>query len=150
MQVDIKILDERLGTLFPLPRYESAAAAGMDLRALLPEDTTIKAGASLLVPTGFAMHIKAPGVCAMVLPRSGLGFKHGIVLGNLIGLIDADYQGQLFVPLWNRSSEDFVLKVGERMAQLIFVPIIRAEFHEVEEFTASQRAGGGFGSTGSA
>ncbi len=148
MQVEIKILDERLGTLFPLPRYESAAAAGMDLRALLPADTVIRAGQSLLVPTGFAMHIKDPNVCAVVLPRSGLGFKHGIVLGNLTGLIDADYQGQLFVPLWNRSSEDFTLKVGERMAQLIFVPIIRVEFTQVEEFAASERAAGGFGSTG--
>lgn len=148
MQIDLKIIDQRLGRDFPLPRYESAAAAGMDLRAMLTEDTVIKAGQSMLIPTGFAMHIKAPAVCAVVLPRSGLGFKHGIVLGNLTGLIDADYQGQLFVPLWNRSSEDFVLHPGERMAQLVFLPIVRADFKVVEDFEESERAQGGFGSTG--
>lgn len=148
MQIDLKIIDQRLGRDFPLPRYESAAAAGMDLRAMLTEDTVIKAGQSILIPTGFAMHIKDPTVCAVVLPRSGLGFKHGIVLGNLTGLIDADYQGQLFVPLWNRSSEDFVLHPGERMAQLVFLPIVRADFKVVEDFEESERAQGGFGSTG--
>lgn len=148
MQISLKIIDERLGRDFPLPRYESAAAAGMDLRAMLTEDTVIKAGQSMLIPTGFAMHIKDPSVCAVVLPRSGLGFKHGIVLGNLTGLIDADYQGQLFVPLWNRSSEDFVLHPGERMAQLVFLPIVRADFKVVDDFEESERAQGGFGSTG--
>lgn len=148
MQIDLKIIDQRLGRDFPLPRYESAAAAGMDLRAMLTEDTVIQAGQSMLIPTGFAMHIKDPTVCAVVLPRSGLGFKHGIVLGNLTGLIDADYQGQLFVPLWNRSSEDFVLHPGERMAQLVFLPIVRADFKVVEDFEESERAQGGFGSTG--
>ncbi|MBO8415945.1 MAG: dUTP diphosphatase [Proteobacteria bacterium] len=148
MQIDLKIIDQRLGRDFPLPRYESAAAAGMDLRAMLTEDTVIKAGQSMLIPTGFAMHIKDPAVCAVVLPRSGLGFKHGIVLGNLTGLIDADYQGQLFVPLWNRSSEDFVLHPGERMAQLVFLPIVRADFKVEEDFEESERAQGGFGSTG--
>lgn len=148
MQISLKIIDERLGRDFPLPRYESAAAAGMDLRAMLTEDTVIKAGQSMLIPTGFAMHIKDPSVCAVVLPRSGLGFKHGIVLGNLTGLIDADYQGQLFVPLWNRSCEDFVLHPGERMAQLVFLPIVRADFKVVDDFEESERAQGGFGSTG--
>lgn len=148
MQISLKIIDERLGRDFPLPRYESAAAAGMDLRAMLTEDTVIKAGQSMLIPTGFAMHIKDPSVCAVVLPRSGLGFKHGIVLGNLTGLIDADYQGQLFVPLWNRISEDFVLHPGERMAQLVFLPIVRADFKVVDDFEESERAQGGFGSTG--
>ncbi len=121
----------------------------MDLRALTEGDLLIKAGQSQLIPTGFAMHIKDPTVCAVVLPRSGLGFKHGIVLGNLTGLIDADYQGQLYVPLWNRSSEDFLLHEGERMAQLVFLPVIRAEFTQVTEFTPSARATAGFGSTGS-
>lgn len=148
MNIAIKILDKRLGTIYPLPRYESAAAAGMDLRALTSGDVVIKAGASLLVPTGFAMHIADPNVCAVVLPRSGLGFKYGIVLGNLTGLIDADYQGQLFVPLWNRSDTDFTLHEGERMAQLVFLPIIRATLTPVEEFDISERATAGFGSTG--
>ncbi len=148
MKIAIKILDKRLGTRYPLPRYESAAAAGMDLRALTHGDVVLKAGTSQLIPTGFAMHIADPTVCAVVLPRSGLGFKHGIVLGNLTGLIDADYQGQLYVPLWNRSDTDFTLHEGERMAQLVFVPIIRAEFTQVEEFALSSRATDGFGSTG--
>lgn len=148
MKVQFKILDPRLGSQYPLPQYQSAAAAGMDLRALTQGDILIKAGQCELIPTGFAMYIADPQICAVVLPRSGLGFRHGIVLGNLTGLIDADYQGQLLVPIWNRSAEDFLLKEGERMAQLVFLPIVRAQFEQVEEFETSTRAAGGFGSTG--
>ncbi len=148
LNVDFKILDSRLGNEFPLPNYATEGSAGLDLRAMIDEDLVIKAGESTLVKTGMAIYLKDPRYAAMVLPRSGLGVKHGIVLGNLVGLIDADYQGELMVSLWNRGQTDFTLKVGERMAQMIIVPVIQAAFNQVEEFTASERGEGGFGHTG--
>lgn len=148
MQCDLKILDKRLEGLFALPSYATPGSAGLDLRAMVKEDTLLKAGESLLCPTGIAIHLKDPNVCAMVVPRSGLGFKHGIVLGNLVGIIDSDYQGQLMVPLWNRSKEDFLIKVGDRIAQMLIVPVLKAQFNVVGEFDQSSRSDGGFGSTG--
>lgn len=148
LNVDFKVLDSRLGHEFPLPSYATEGSAGLDLRAMLDADIVIKAGESAFVKTGIAIYLKDPRYAAMILPRSGLGVKHGIVLGNLVGLIDADYQGELMVSLWNRSQEDFTLKVGERMAQMIIVPVIQAAFNQVEEFTASERGEGGFGHTG--
>lgn len=147
--VEIKILDERFKQgIFPLPDYATASSAGMDLRAMLTEPLTLKPQACKLIPTGIAMYIKNPYLCATVLPRSGLGFKHGIVLGNLTGLIDADYQGPLMVPIWNRSFTEFTIDVGERIAQMVLLPIVRAKFNVVEEFEESERSTGGFGSTG--
>lgn len=148
LNVDFKILDGRLGTEFPLPSYATEGSAGLDLRAMIDADVVIKAGESMFVKTGMAIYLKDPRYAAMVLPRSGLGVKHGIVLGNLVGLIDADYQGELMVCLWNRSQEDFTLKVGERMAQMIIVPVIQAMFNQVESFEATERGEGGFGHTG--
>ncbi len=148
LNVDFKILDGRLGTEFPLPSYATEGSAGLDLRAMIDADVVIKAGESMFVKTGMAIYLKDPRYAAMVLPRSGLGVKHGIVLGNLVGLIDADYQGELMVCLWNRSQEDFTLKVGERMAQMIIVPVIQATFNQVESFEATERGEGGFGHTG--
>lgn len=148
LNVDFKILDGRLGTEFPLPSYATEGSAGLDLRAMIDADVVINAGESMFVKTGMAIYLKDPRYAAMVLPRSGLGVKHGIVLGNLVGLIDADYQGELMVCLWNRSQEDFTLKVGERMAQMIIVPVIQAAFNQVESFEATERGEGGFGHTG--
>ncbi|PWD87610.1 dUTP diphosphatase [Ignatzschineria cameli] len=148
LNVEFKVLDQRLGTEFPLPNYATAGSAGLDLRAMIDEDIVIKAGESLFVKTGMAIYLKDPRYAAMILPRSGLGVKHGIVLGNLVGLIDADYQGELMVSLWNRSDKDFTLTVGERMAQMVIVPVIQANFEQVEEFEASERGEGGFGHTG--
>ncbi len=148
LNVEFKILDKRLGSEFPLPSYATAGSAGLDLRAMLKEDLVIAPGESHFVNTGLAIYLKDPRYAAMVLPRSGLGTKHGIVLGNLVGLIDADYQGELMVSVWNRSDEPFTLKVGERMAQMIIVPVIQASFTEVEEFEESERGTGGFGHTG--
>lgn len=149
VKAQIKILDKRLKEgLFALPNYATQASAGVDLRAMIEADTVLKAGSSLLCPTGIALYLEDPALCAQVLPRSGLGFKHGIVLGNLVGLIDADYQGPLMVPLWNRSNEDFVIKVGERIAQMVILPIVRADFEVVDDFMPTARAQGGFGSTG--
>ncbi len=147
--IEMKILDERLqdGT-FPLPEYATDKAAGMDLRAMTETDIVLGPKETFLMPTGIALYIKNPYLCATVLPRSGLGFKHGIVLGNLTGLIDADYQGPLMVPLWNRSEESFTIHVGERIAQLVFVPIVRAQLKIVDEFDATTRGVQGFGSTG--
>lgn len=147
--IEMKILDPRYsdGT-FPLPQYGTPDSAGVDLRAMLSEDLYLEPQQTTLIPTGIAVYIKNPYLCATILPRSGLGFKHGIVLGNLTGLIDADYQGQLMVPLWNRSDSGYTIKVGERIAQMVFVPIIRANFTVVENFTASERGEHGFGSTG--
>jgi dUTP pyrophosphatase len=144
----MKILDPRVGKDFPLPEHATAGSAGVDLRACLDEDLVLKPGQTELIPTGLAIHIADPGLAAMILPRSGLGHKHGIVLGNLVGLIDSDYQGQLYVSCWNRSSEEFVLKPGLRLAQLIIVPVVQANFNVVEDFDASQRGEGGFGHTG--
>lgn len=148
-EIELKVLDERFkdGT-FPLPQYESKMAAAVDLRAMFDKDTIVKPNGTILVPTGIAIYIKNPYLCATVLPRSGLGFKSGIVLGNLTGLIDADYQGELMVPLWNRSNESFTIKVGDRIAQMMFLPIVRATFKQVEEFDKTARGEEGFGSTG--
>jgi len=147
--VDIKILDERVGKEYPLPEYATHGSAGMDLRAILDEDTELLPGETLLIPTGLAIHIADNNMAAVILPRSGLGHKHGIVLGNLVGLIDSDYQGQLFVSCWNRGNTSFIIKPGERVAQLVFVPVIQANFNIVESFDQSQRGEGGFGHTGS-
>lgn len=148
-QVDVKILDPRLGSEFPMPAYATEGSAGIDLRAMLPEASiTVKAGETVLIPTGMAVHMGDPTLCATILPRSGLGHKHGIVLGNLVGLIDSDYQGPLMVSLWNRSSQDFTVAAGDRIAQLVFLPVIRVSLNKVDEFAASERGEGGFGHTG--
>ena len=146
MRIDIKILDERLRA--QLPAYATPGSAGLDLRACLSEPLQLAPGAWQLVPTGMAMHLADPGYAALILPRSGLGHKHGIVLGNLVGLIDSDYQGQLMVSAWNRSQAAFTIEPMERIAQLVIVPVVQASFNLVEEFPASQRGEGGYGSTG--
>jgi len=146
LQVELKILDSRLNE--NMPAYATSGSAGLDLRACINEAITIKPGETTLIPTGMAIHLANPAYAAMVLPRSGLGHKHGIVLGNLVGLIDSDYQGQLFVSCWNRSQEAFVMNPMERMAQLVIVPVVQANFSVVAEFNASERGEGGFGSTG--
>ena len=147
-KVELKILDKRIGAEFPLPRYTTHGSAGMDLYACLDEHLHIGPGEAHLIPSGIAIHIGEAGLAAVLLPRSGLGHKHGIVLGNLVGLIDSDYQGQIFVSLWNRSQLPFTLMPLERMAQLVIVPVMQAQFNIVEEFPLSERGGGGFGSTG--
>jgi dUTP pyrophosphatase len=147
-QIQLKILDHRLGDEFPLPDYATAGAAGMDLRAMLNTALELAPGDTHLIPTGIAMHIEDTQLAAVILPRSGLGHKHGIVLGNLVGLIDSDYQGQLFVSCWNRGREPFRIEVGERIAQLVILPVVRAGFEVVEEFSQSQRGEGGFGHSG--
>ena len=143
-----KILDPRIGAQFPLPQYATPGSAGLDLRAMLQQDLLLEPGQTVLIPTGLSIYIADPGLAALILPRSGLGHKHGIVLGNLVGLIDSDYQGELKVSLWNRSQEDFVVEPLARIAQLIIVPVVQAQFEIVEEFAASDRGEGGFGSTG--
>ncbi|ERK06833.1 Deoxyuridine 5'-triphosphate nucleotidohydrolase [Pantoea sp. AS-PWVM4] len=147
-KIDVKILDARVGTEFPLPTYATSGSAGLDLRACLDEALEITPGSTVLVPTGLAIHIGDPGLAAVILPRSGLGHKHGIVLGNLVGLIDSDYQGQLMVSVWNRGQDSFTLNPGDRLAQLVFVPVVQAEFNLVEDFDASVRGAGGFGHSG--
>ncbi len=149
-RISLKILDPRLGQELPLPEYATAGSAGMDLRACLDEALEIRPGETHLIPTGLAIHIGDPSLAAVILPRSGLGHKHGIVLGNLVGLIDSDYQGQLFVSCWNRGNESFNIEIGERIAQLVFVPVVQAQFDIVTEFDTSKRAEGGFGHTGRA
>jgi dUTP pyrophosphatase len=146
--IELKILDPRLGKEIPLPEYATAGAAGLDLRACLPEPLTVQPGETHLIPTGLAIHISDPALAAMVLPRSGLGHKHGIVLGNLVGLIDSDYQGELLVSCWNRGQTPFTIAIGERIAQMIIVPVARAKFAVVPEFTPSARGAGGFGHSG--
>jgi dUTP pyrophosphatase len=146
--IDLRILDPRLGRDFPLPDYATAHSAGMDLRALCDAAVTLEPGEAQLLPTGMAIHIADPQVCALILPRSGLGHKHGLVLGNLVGLIDADYQGPLMVSLWNRGRAAQVVQPGDRIAQLVLMPVVRAGFRVVEQFEQSARGAGGFGHTG--
>lgn len=148
-KLQAKILDSRLGRDFPLPEYATSGSAGLDLRAMLQTDTTLEPGQTLLIPTGLSIHIADPNLAALVLPRSGLGHKHGIVLGNLVGLIDSDYQGELMVSCWNRGQSSFSIAVGERIAQLMLVPVIQAQFELVKEFDDSDRGTGGFGHSGS-
>jgi dUTP pyrophosphatase len=147
-KIELKILDARIGTKFPLPRYGTTGAAGLDLVACLNEPLTLKPGDTQLIPTGIAIHIGDPGLAAMLLPRSGLGHKHGIVLGNLVGLIDSDYQGQVLVSCWNRGQAAFTIEPGDRIAQMVFVPVTQAEFEIVQDFEESRRGAGGFGHTG--
>lgn len=149
-KIDVKILDSRIGDQFPMPAHATSGSAGMDLRACLDEAVTLTPGQTELIPTGIAIHIADASLAAVILPRSGLGHKHGIVLGNLVGLIDSDYQGQLFVSCWNRGHEQFVIEPGERIAQLVFVPVVQAEFNLVDNFDESDRGEGGFGHTGKA
>jgi len=146
--VQLKILDPRIGKEIPLPAHATAGSAGMDLRACLDRPLQLNPGAAELIPTGIAIHIEDPGLAAVILPRSGLGHKHGIVLGNLVGLIDSDYQGQLLVSCWNRGKEAFTVQPGERIAQLVLVPVVQAEFDIVQDFAVSNRGAGGFGSSG--
>lgn len=146
MKIDIRILDERLRA--QMPAYATPGSAGLDLRACIHEPLTLSAGQWQLVPTGLAMHLADPGYAALILPRSGLGHKHGIVMGNLVGLIDSDYQGQLMVSAWNRSATPFTIEPMERIAQMVIVPVVQATFNMVEAFAASERGEGGYGSTG--
>jgi len=147
-QIELKILDPRIGNEFPLPEHATAGSAGMDLRACIDHPLIIEAGETELIPTGIAIHIADPKLAATILPRSGLGHKHGIVLGNLVGLIDSDYQGPLMVSCWNRSKQAFTLQPGERLAQLVFLPVVQATFEIVDSFDSSTRGEGGFGHTG--
>lgn len=147
-KIEVRILDRRIGTELPLPAYATDGSAGMDLRACLEQRLELAPGETQLIPTGIAIHIGDPGLAAVILPRSGLGHKHGIVLGNLVGLIDSDYQGQLFVSCWNRGHNSFTIEIGERIAQLAFVPVVRAQFEVVESFEESRRGAGGFGHSG--
>lgn len=147
-QIDLKILDPRIGSEFPLPTYATTGSAGLDLRALIEQPLTVKAGETVLIPTGISIHIADPSLAAVILPRSGLGHKNGIVLGNLVGLIDSDYQGPLMLSLWNRSQSDFQIEVGDRIAQLVFVPVVQASFNIVSDFIATDRGEGGFGHSG--
>ena len=144
-----KILDPRIGAEFPLPQYATPGSAGLDLRAMLQQDLLLEPGQTVLIPTGLSIYIADPGLAALILPRSGLGHKHGIVLGNLVGLIDSDYQGELMVSCWNRGNSAFNIAVGERLAQLVLVPVVQAHFELVSEFDESQRGSGGFGHSGS-
>jgi dUTP pyrophosphatase len=146
--LQVRILDARIGREFPLPAYATHGSAGLDLRACLDAPLVLAPGKAELIPTGLAIHIDDPGLAAVILPRSGLGHKHGVVLGNLVGLIDSDYQGQLMVSCWNRAGEPFTVNPGERIAQLVVVPVVQVELQVVEEFTASARGAGGFGHSG--
>ena len=146
--VDYKILDDRIGNSIPLPNYATDGSAGMDLRACIDNSMTIEPGQTSLIPTGIAIHIADPGVAATILPRSGLGHKHGLVLGNLVGLIDSDYQGQLFISCWNRSDKAYTIEMGDRIAQLVFLPVVQVELNAVESFDNSERGAGGFGHSG--
>jgi len=147
-KLQLKILDPRLGKEIPLPEYATPGSAGMDLRACIDAPITLKPGDTELIPTGIAVHISDPGYAATILPRSGLGHKHGIVLGNLVGLIDSDYQGQLFVSCWNRGNTTFTIEVADRIAQLVILPVAQVEFEIVNDFSDSDRGEGGFGSSG--
>ncbi|MGI2111274.1 dUTP diphosphatase [Shewanella frigidimarina] len=146
--IELKIIDSRIGNEFPLPAYATQGSAGMDLRAMIDTAMVIEPNQTILIPTGIAIHVADPSLAAVILPRSGMGHKHGIVLGNLVGLIDSDYQGQLMVSCWNRSDKPFTLEIGDRLAQLMFVPVIQATFAVVDEFNSSDRGEGGFGHSG--
>lgn len=146
--IQIKIVNPRLGNDISLPQYATDGSAGLDLRACIDRELLLEPGASELIPTGIALNIEDPGLAAVILPRSGLGHKHGIVLGNLVGLIDSDYQGEVFISCWNRGRDTFTVQPGDRVAQLVFVPVVRVAFDIVDDFTASQRGAGGFGHTG--
>jgi dUTP diphosphatase len=146
--IQLKILDSRIGNEFPLPDYATTGSAGMDLRACIDNSMSLEPGETKLIPTGIAIHIADPSLAATILPRSGLGHKHGVVLGNLVGLIDSDYQGQIFISCWNRSDTAFEINPGDRMAQLVFLPVVMAKFDIVEEFDTSDRGEGGFGHSG--
>ncbi len=148
-KIQVKILDQRIGSEIPLPQHATEGSAGLDLRACIDSTLTLAPGAVELLPTGIAVYIEDTGMAGLLLPRSGLGHKHGIVLGNLVGLIDSDYQGQLFVSIWNRSAEPFDIKAGDRIAQLVIVPVVQSSFDVVEEFNTTERGSGGFGSSGS-
>jgi len=147
--LQVKLLDTRLGSTIPLPEYATPGSAGLDLRACINAPITLLPGQTHLIPTGMSIYVEDPGLAAVLLPRSGLGHKHGIVLGNLVGLIDSDYQGQLMVSCWNRGDKSFSIDVGDRIAQMVVVPVVQVGFEIVEEFTESDRGVGGFGSTGS-
>lgn len=147
-KIQLKILDKRLGDEFPLPHYATEGSAGMDMRACVEAPLEIAPGETHLIPTGLAIHVEDTGLAAILLPRSGLGHKHGIVLGNLVGLIDSDYQGQVFVSCWNRGNASFTVVPGERVAQMVIVPVVHADFEIVDEFVARDRGAGGFGHTG--
>jgi dUTP pyrophosphatase len=149
-KLQVKILDPRIGKDIPIPEYATSGSAGLDLRACLDAPLTLAPGETQLIPTGISIYLEDPSIAAMILPRSGLGHKHGIVLGNLVGLIDSDYQGELMVSCWNRGQSTFTLEVGERLAQLIIVPVIQAEFNIVDAFTGTERGEGGFGHSGQA
>ncbi len=147
-ELAIRILDSRLGSQWPLPEYATDGSAGLDLRACLDDELILAPGDTALVPSGLAMHLEDPGLAAVILPRSGLGHKQGLVLGNLVGLIDSDYQGQVFISVWNRGSGEIRIEPGQRIAQLVVVPVVQVKLNVVEEFQASQRAEGGIGHTG--
>ncbi len=147
-RLEVRILDPRIGRDYPLPSYATSGSAGVDLRACIDAPLELKPGDTQLIPSGIAIHLEDPGYAAVVLPRSGLGHKHGIVLGNLVGLIDSDYQGQILVSCWNRGQSAFTIQPGERIAQLVVVPVVQVEFEVVDEFAASERGAGGFGSSG--
>lgn len=147
-KLQVKILDSRIGKEIPLPEYATQGSAGLDLRACVDSPLTVEPGQTALIPTGLSIYIENPNYAAMLLPRSGLGHKHGIVLGNLVGLIDSDYQGQLMVSCWNRSEASYTINIGERIAQMIIVPVVQTQFEIVDEFASTARAGGGFGHTG--
>jgi len=147
-KIQLKILDQRIGNEFPLPEYATPGSAGMDLRACIDQIIQLTPGETKLIPTGIAVHMGDPSIAATILPRSGLGHKHGIVLGNLVGLIDSDYQGQIFISCWNRGDKNFEINPGDRMAQLVFLPVVQVAFEQVEEFDNSERGEGGFGHSG--
>jgi dUTP pyrophosphatase len=148
--IELKILDSRVGDTIPLPHYATDGSAGLDMRACIDEPLTVNPGDTVLVPTGLAIHVADPALAAVLLPRSGLGHKHGLVLGNLTGLIDSDYQGQVFISCWNRGSKSYEVQPGERIAQMVFVPVEQVEFEVVDEFATSDRGAGGFGHSGTA
>lgn len=147
-KLQVKILDSRIGDSIPMPEYATPGSAGLDLRACLDEAVTLQPGETVLIPTGLSIYIEDPALAGLILPRSGLGHKHGIVLGNLVGLIDSDYQGQLMVSCWNRGNSPFTIEIGERLAQFVLVPVVQAAFEIVDEFQETERGSGGFGHSG--